>query len=234
MRSPLDCLAMLTPVVGDCVARWSKAIRSVQLRDVEEHRVDFSPTPLHPANTEHERRFCALMLMILDECRGKVGAPRAFTKELWRGRAERFVVTEDGEVEREYVRAVKNGKSGHQGGLAGRLGCCVRTVDRYLRIARAAGFLRISQVKAKRGLDKLPKHLKGKKYSYAIFDWLTELPRAVIDRLTGRRSTAAREAARETAPDAPQSVAPRLESTSTARFMAIVDAAAHEPPRRPS
>lgn len=156
-----------------------------------EDAIPFAAEPLLPPNSEHERRFTALMLLILGEVRpyGK-SERRACGKALWRGKQHAFVLQADGSFEREYVPA------GSQGGLAARLGCCVRWVDIYLRIARAARLVDVWQMPAKAA--KIGQ--KGKKYGYAVFRWLTELPAELVARLRRNRRPDSSPAARETAP----------------------------------
>lgn len=182
LGQPLDCVAYLSELEGkETAQRWSDAIRRVVLRDVERDHVRFWPEPLHEANTAHERRFCALMLIIQSELStAKPKDLRAWTRFLYRGRQHTWRVSDDGEWDRKYV------KTGHTGGLAARLDCSVRNVARYLAVAKAAGLISVWQLKGKEKTDKLPLKLKGKRWAYSCIRWLGELPRRVWDRLTGR------------------------------------------------
>lgn len=169
---------------GEQVKRWSRAIRSVRLRDFSvRSAVRFESGPIHKANTQHERRFIALLLMVLAECRKGPLDVRAWTRWLWRGRRDRQYISAEGEIKRRYVPAVgADGKSGRQGGLAARLGVSVKEVDRYLDVAIAAGFLNVWQRKRK---DEVPAKFKGKEYPYAIFRWLGTIPAHCLRRLRG-------------------------------------------------
>lgn len=182
MGQTLDCVAYLTPLQGaETAARWSLAIRRVVLGAIERDHVRFWPEAVHEANTAHERRFCALLLMIQSELStAKPKDLRAWTKHLFRGRQHTWRIDDNGEWQREYV------KTGHTGGLAARLGCSVREVDRYLAVAKAAGIVDVWQLKGKDKTDKLPEHLRGKRWAYSCARWLGELPREVWKRLTGR------------------------------------------------
>lgn len=176
------------------VMRWSRAIRSVRLRGVlGRGRVHFEPAPIHAPNAPQERRFIALLLMILAECRVNPRSRdvRAWTQFLWRGRRDREVITPDGELKRRYVPAVRHGTSGHQGGLAARLGCSVKEVDRYLDVAIAAGFVRVWQVK-----KDVPTSKRGKEHAYATFRWLGAIPAALWRRLSGQEPAADKQAPR--------------------------------------
>lgn len=219
----MDPATLLQPLLGERAARWCQAICSVVLRDVggRNQPVTFEPERIHEAESMHARRFCALMLMILEECRAGKAGIRASGRGLWRGRRDSWHVDADGEYKRRYVRA------GHQGGLAARLGVCVKEVDRYLRVAIAAGFVNVWQVK--KGVDKLPKKLRGHKYAFATFQWLQELPRAVTDRLRGLRRAHETET-----PPAELASAPRQpEADSPEGFFASVLAGFNRPPRAP-
>lgn len=194
LEKPLDCVAYLGDLVGEAVAqRWSDAIRCVTIGDVspETKHVQFSEQHLHPANTPTERRWFALLLLIQGHVSTRrLSDLRAWTRELWRGRQHTFEVSPDGEWERKYNRNGRgDGKKhhgGHQGGLAARLGVSVRTVDRYLAVAKAAKLLDVRQLKGE-SVKKLAEHLKSKAgHAYAWFRWLGELPAGVMARLSGR------------------------------------------------
>ncbi len=192
-------MALLRRELGALAETWVDAIRCVSMRDVTEQGVLFQGSAVHAPNDPVVRRFCAYMLSIAAETlplhAGKLW--RAFSRHLYRGKAQRWLVTEDGELEREYVPA------GSQGGLAGRLGVSVRTVDLYSRIARAAGFYTVRQIKGKDSVAKLPPHLRGERYSFAVIDWLSELPRAIRDRVRGRVRAARPETPRAELASAP-------------------------------
>lgn len=227
LARPLDCVAYLSELQGaDVAQRWSDAIRSVTVRDVapDSGPVTFEGNAQHPANTPHERRFMALMLLIQGSCSTRrLKDLRAGGKGLWRGRQHRFRVTDDGEWAREYVQnGTATGKGhhgGHQGGLAARLGVCVRTVDRYLAIAKAAGLLQVWQVKARKAVEALPKHLKGKQYAYAMFRWLGDLPGRVLERLSGRIRVPAEVPALETPPPSRATGATPAEADAGAEWL---------------
>lgn len=178
--------------------KWVDAIRRVAMRDVTEFEVVFQETPVQGPNDGVVRVFCAYMLAVAAECLPLHGGKhwRTFSRWLYRGKQHRWVVDDQGEFDREYVPA------GSQGGMAGRLGVSVRTLDLYTRIARAAGFFSTRQVKKKESVAKLPKHLRGEKYSFAIYEWLMEVPRAIADRVRGKARAANTETppARRTTP----------------------------------
>ncbi len=185
---------------------------------------------MHAPNSDHERAFCALLLIVQRACMRSRNL-RSCSKELWRGRRERIAFRDDGEIDRIYVRAVgADGKSGHQGGLAGRLGRSVKTVDRYLRIAQAAGFLSAWQVRSKAALEKLPKSMKGKKYAYAVFQWLAPIARAVRDRARQAESAAEVETPRAELASAPTAPAGDFDDT----YVAELAASLKRRPRPPS
>lgn len=191
LEKPCDVLHTLRELEG-IGKRWVDTIRRVVMRDVTEADVVFQPNPVQGPNDPMVRVFCAYMLAVAAECMPLHGGKswRAFSRYLFRGKQHREVMTPDGELEREYVPAAS------QGGLAGRLGVCVRTLDLYSRIARAAGFFAVRQIRKKESVDKLPRHLRGVKYSYAVHEWLMAVPRAIADRVRG----IARAANVETAP----------------------------------
>lgn len=220
---PIDVLQLLAGPIGEAIAkRWARAIRRIHFRDVERECVRFQPEPVHKPNAELVRRFVGLMCIVLQESGAHPkGGYRAFTPNLWRGRAQREVVSPDGEFRQVYVPVES------QGGLAARLGCSVRMVDYLLRVARAAGFLTVRQVKAKRKVDKLPRHLRGRKYSYAIFYWAMELPRALWDRVRGAKKPEIPRAELASAP-------PRRESAASGAFFEKLEQWGLEPSRPPS
>lgn len=189
--SQVDPVRLLRPVLGETVDVMARAIRHVRMGELERGRVRFakSPYPTTTARQAMERRFFALLLMILGEARGTQA--RAWTKRLWRGRRERWEVNpDDGELKRVYVSAKrKDGTSGAQAGLAGRLGCSVREVDRYLQVARAAGIVGVWQGPTRERAEQKKGHFEGgRKYAFAVFQWLAELPVRVRDRIRGRQS----------------------------------------------
>lgn len=192
-----DCLDVASSVVGrTCAERWSLAIRSIRVRDADrlyvagpdEHPVHpddaipFEAEPIFPRNNPVEKRFTALLLLIVGTMTpyGK-SELRSCGRALWRGRQHRQVITADGEIERVYVPARS------QAGLAGLLGCSVRTVDLYLRIARAAGLVDVWQMPK----SEAQPGQAGKKHGYAIFRWLGELPEALLRRLREAAALAA-------------------------------------------
>lgn len=216
LEKPLDCVAYLSELVGPDVAqRWSDAIRRVTIGEVapESQHVRFAAEPLHPANTDTERRWFALLLLIQGNISIRRASDlRAWTRDLWRGRQHTFEVTDDGEWRRKYNqngrRTGKGHHGGHQGGLAARLGVCVRTVDRYLAVAKAAKLLDVRQVKGEK-VKQLADHLKSKAgHAYAWFRWLGELPAGVMARLSGRVRVPETVPARETPPPSRGAAAP--------------------------
>jgi hypothetical protein len=217
MGENIDCVAYLSELVGaETAQRWSDVIRKVTVGDVapDSKHVTFSDEYLHPANTHTERRWFALLLVIQGHVSiRRLSDLRAWTSDLWRGRQHTFFVTDDGEFKRRYnPNGRADGKGhhgGHQGGLAARLGVCVRTVDRYLAIAKAAKLIDVEQVKSKKALEKLAARLKGKSgHAYAWFRWLGELPRGVLARLSGRVRVPESVPAAETAPRSRAAAAP--------------------------
>jgi hypothetical protein len=185
LTRPCDVLRELRGLDG-IATRWVDAIRRVAMRDVTEFEVMFQSGHVQGANDDMVRVFCAYMLAIAAECLPLHGGKhwRSFSRYLYRGKQHRWVVDENGEFDREYVPARS------QGGLAGRLGVSVRTLDLYNRIARAAGFFTTRQIKGKESVAKLPKHLRGVDYSFAVYEWLMEVPRAIADRVRGRARAA--------------------------------------------
>jgi hypothetical protein len=212
----VDVLTLLRREVGELADQWVDAARHVSMRDVTEESVTFQESPVQKPNSDMVRRFCAYMLSVAQETvplhAGKTW--RAFSRHLYRGKAQRWLVTADGELEREYVPA------GAQGGLAGRLGVSVRTLDLYSRIARAAGFFTVRQIKGKDSVAKLPPHLRGEKYSYAVMDWLTALPRAIRDRVKGRTRAANVETPRAELASAPLPAGDELDGLVTVALTA--------------
>lgn len=231
-RALIEPIRLLKGAVGESVDAWVKAIRHVRVRETDDVRtpVVFEREPVHAPNSAHERGFCALMLIVQRECI-RARNLRSCSKRLWRGKRERFVVDDEGDFKRVYVRAVgADGKSGHQGGLAARLGRSVKTVDRYLRIAKAAGFLNTWQVRGKKALEKLPQSMKGKKFAYAVFQWLGPVARAVVDRVRGSDRAAEVETPRVELATAPT---PPVNAVA-ARLLALVDSDLARPSRPPS
>lgn len=207
-----DPVALLRPIFGEHVTRWVESIRRVLLHQVggRKDAVTFLPDAQHEATAQHVRRFCALMLMILDECRVGPNGVRAWGRALWRGRADYWELDADGELRRRYARA------GHQGGLAARLGVCRKEVDRYLRVAMAAGLVNVWQKKT--DVEKLPKQLRGKKHAFACFQWLQELPHQVHARLKGLASERQPQERPELEPSAP---APSADDSAAELFGSI-------------
>lgn len=223
-NSNADPVALLRPVLGDVVDTMRRAIRCVRLGDLKRGRVQFRPDAFRqtPARAQMERRFFGLMLIILGELRGEQS--RAWTKQLWRGRRETCRVSPDGEWQRVYFRnRRKDGTTGAQGGLAARVGVCVREVDRYLQIAKAAGLVSVWQGPTR---ERAKKHFEGgKKYAFAVFQWAAELSHAVRDRIRGRVS--AMDRAEGPAPRASASAPPApasAEETDGLNFGAIAAA----------
>lgn len=207
-----DVRTVIATVIGDERAdAWVKAIRSVRMRELV-GGTKFQLEPVHEPNTSQERRFCAMLLMILGEI-----SPhgRAWTSRLFRGHNKRL--TDDGTM--EYVP----GKSA--GGMSARLGCCPREIDRYLQIAKAAGIVEVWQ-----GPSDAPKRFRGTEYAYAVFRWVGEIPRAVAQKLAkwwGRFTPPPKP--RDGAP-APTE-APRVANPeAAARFLAFETARAPEAP----
>lgn len=203
------------PEWGRLVERWSVAIRSVRLEDAgrlhvaghDEHPVPladalpFAPEPILAPNTQQERWFLALMLIVTASLKpyGR-NERRSCGRALWRGRQHRHVLTAEGEPDRVYVPKES------AGGLASRLGCSVRVVDQLFRIARAAGLLNVWQMpkkEAKAGQA-------GKRYGYAVVRALFELPLQLVRRLSGNRRPDVSPARAEVAPSelAPAAPAP--------------------------
>lgn len=208
----VDVLELATPILGAIADRWSRLFRSVELRAVTETECEFASEPIHAPNGMAERRMFALLLMVLEQYTGRGDDPRRiWTKKLWRGRTERAEITPDGEVKRRYVPV------GKQGGLAARLGVCRREVDRYLRVLRAAGILQVWQ--KKKHVEKLPKELRGKKYAYAAFRWLVDLPQQVMDRVRGRNARAAAADAPPKQPAPLASASPRPSDVMDAEWV---------------
>lgn len=212
----VDVLTLLRRELGELAEEWVSAAQHVVMRDVTEHSVRFQESPVQEPNSPMVRRFCAYMLSVAQETvplhAGKVW--RAFSRHLYRGKAQRWLVTPDGELEREYVPA------GSQGGLAGRLGVSVRTLDLYSRIARAAGFFTVRQIKGKDSVAKLPPHLRGERYSYACVDWLMALPRAIRERVKARSRAAAVETPRAELASAPLPAGAELDGLVTVALTA--------------
>ncbi|HKY36511.1 MAG TPA: hypothetical protein VJN18_11265 [Polyangiaceae bacterium] len=150
--------------------------------------INFAPEPIYEPGEPQERLFVSMMLEL-------VGALspwnnkgwRACGRALWRGRQHRFC-RERGK--RVYV------PTGSQHGWAGRLGCSVRYLDQLLRIARAAGFVDVWQMPKKQAKS----GQAGRKWGYAVFSYLQELPEQVTRRLRRRRREDASPARAETAP----------------------------------
>lgn len=219
----VDPVALLRPVFGRQVNRWVEAIRRVLLHQVGGRgRVKFQSDAQHDATAMHVRRFCALLLMVLDECGIAQNGVRAWGRGLWRGRADYWEVDQHGELRRRYARA------GHQGGLAARLGVCRKEVDRYIDVAIAAGLMNVWQKRA--GVEKLPKKLRGKKHAFACFQWLQELPTAVRSRLKGLSRDRLVEEPPALAPSAP----PLPVDAEAEGFFASVAERLKQAPRPPS
>lgn len=188
--SQVDPVALCRPVLADVAGRIEHALDRVRIGKLKRGRVEFAAEKL-PASKQRQkmkRRFFALMLIVLGELRGQ--RKRAWTRQLWRGKRERWEVDTDGEVKRVYVRARrKDGSSGAQAGLAGRLSCSVREVDRYLQVASAAGLISVWQGPTRDKAERSKGHFEGgRTYAYAVFQWLAELPRRIADRIQGRQS----------------------------------------------
>lgn len=211
-----DVQTVIATVVGDeRAAKWVDAIRRVRMRGLV-GGVKWEDEQLHEPNSPQERRFCAMLLMILCEVSPQ---GRAWTSRLFRGRQKQE--TDDGR--KVYVPA----KSA--GGMAARLGCSPREIDRYLQVAKAAGIVEVWQ-----GPSDAPKRFRGAEYAYAVFRWLGEIPRAVQQRLArwwGRwRPPAEKLPAMPEAPEAPRVARPE----SAARFeaFALTDQEPQKAPER--
>lgn len=161
-----DVREVLGSVIGEDRARvLSDAVRRVRLRSVGDS-ARFEPTKIHPVNTPQERRCAALLLIVLSHVSSR---GRAWTSELYRGRRTR--IDEHGEV--------KHCPSVSAGGLAARLGCSVREIERYLLVLFAAGLLDVWQ-----GPKDSPERYRGSSgYAYAVYQWIGEVPREVARRL---------------------------------------------------
>lgn len=213
LNASTDTVEVVSEILGDGCQRWREAIRRTRLREVTT-RAKFDPGYVHRANTWHERRFFALMLIVLQEVALRPGRKAtAFTKQLWRGRTYRWRVTDDGEWRRCYV------PSSSSGGLAARLGCSVREIDRYLTVAKSADVLGVRQIRGRASIDRLPRHLKGREWPYALFTWLGDLPQAALAVLRRARGEPARESA---PPSSHSGAAAPPAGESAQRFLAMV------------
>lgn len=132
-----------------------------------------------------------MLLIILGETRDPK-RKRVCSKRLYRGRTHTApFVDGDGVIRRAYIPA------GHTGGLAGRLGCSVKTVERMAQVAQHRGLLSTWQA---------PKHLgeeyRGREWGYSMWQWALELPRIVVQRLQAwwQPSTAPKAPGPPTAP----------------------------------
>lgn len=173
VRGRGDVHTVLSAAVGEQTARkWVSAAQWALWRSADASGVSRRDAPLDPHGAT-VGRFCALLLMVLGETRDRRDKPRVCTSRLYRGRTHtRPWLDGDGVVRRSYVR------TGHTGGLAARLGCSVKTVERMCRVAHEAGILTTWQ--APRSLGE---QYTGERWGYTVWQWVSNIPRIARARI---------------------------------------------------
>ncbi len=162
---------------------------------------------LHDWNDQHVGRFFAWLCMVLENVDGKYR--KACTRGLYQGRTKRW----DPELQK-----VVHVPGKEAGGVAARLGVSPREVQNFARLAAKMRVISRAQVKDHARVMELPKHMRGKRWSYSIVHWLGEIPRAVRSHLESwwanpnrRRFTPPKEGAQAVAGDpvpTPEELAP--------------------------
>lgn len=120
----------------------------------------------HDDNATHIGRFFAWVCMVLE--RAGTNPTKVYCgRQLFQGQTKRW----DKEA-----RCVVNVPAHQAGGVAVRLGVCVRTVQAYAAAAQALGIIKRWQVTKWTEVKALPKKLRGKRYSYSFLQWVGEVP----------------------------------------------------------
>lgn len=195
---------------GERAAELLAKLQRVKIRSFQGSAPKYG-AELHDANAPHVGRFLAYVALVLEQCGPQTR--KACTRRLFQGRTRRW----DRETQRVvYVPARE------AGGLAARLGVSPRQIQLYGRVARFLGLWSSHQVKASAAVEALPRDMRGKRWSYSIFRWLGELPRAVMSafvewgRVPGRSASDRAQAGQEAPP------ASRPGSASSAAFLALL------------
>lgn len=177
-----DPAVVLGSVVGAELAdRWIQAARSPLWRSVAADGLERRGELLE-ADATPVPRFCAFLLMVLEQTRSESG--RTCTRALYRGRTHtRPFLDGDGVWRREYVPA------GHTGGLAARLGCSVKTVERMAKVAEHFGIVKSWQAPKSMGEE-----YRGHEWGYSVWQWLITIPRQVRQRLGAKKARQASQA----------------------------------------
>lgn len=170
--------------------QWIRALSRVRLRK----KGGPLEAELHDTNDRHVGRFFAWLVLVLENIDPTY--QKACTRQLYQGRTRQWDKAQQRAV---YVPAPK------AGGVAVRLGVSPREVQRYVRLAVKLGIVSRAQVKDHERVQQLPKHMRGKRWSFSILHWCGQVPRAVASHLSTWWGSRGRRKFHEPAPDAQQS-----------------------------
>lgn len=182
LRSPRDPGEAAAQVLGDVLAeRLVRAFRRTRIRDAAREGTE-QLEQARPRTDPVVRRGLALALMIAEATSLKYR--RASGRALYRGRTARQTPTGA-----QYVPSVS------AGGLAARLSCSPRELDRYLAVLNTHGILAIHQRPPTRAESE-----RGLEWGYAVYQWLCALPRQLAARLRSLQRRSAPAVAPERVP----------------------------------
>lgn len=189
-------------------AKVLRGLSRLKLRAFEKGAIKLG-AEVHDANAPHVGRFLAYVTLVLEQCQPQ--SRRACGRALYQGRTRRW----NKETQRVEYIPVKQ----QVGGLAKRLGVCVREVQRYAKLAKVLELFESWQIKGRATVEALPKQMRGKRWSYAIYRWCGDLPRAAMVALEqwGRAKPSAGALALRDAPE-PQ----RTGARSASLFVAML------------
>lgn len=122
----------------------------------------------HDDDADHVGRVLAYLCMVLEHANPDSG--RACTRKLYQGRTRRW------DSEQKRVVYVPGEQAG---GLAARLGVCPRTIQEYGALLHDHSILQRWQIRTQDEVNKLPRIMRGKRFSYALFRWVGDVPREV-------------------------------------------------------
>ena len=205
-----DNATLAASVLGQerAAALLDKLVR-IKLRNIGKGKLRLEKTAEHEPNAPHIGRFLAWCTMVLEQADPNSG--RACTRQLYQGRAHRW---DPNERKRVCVPAKQ------AGGVAARLGIGTREVQAYTRLAHLLGLLQRWQVKCREQVQALPRKMRGKRWSYAIYVWADGVPRAVVERL---REWWGKPAAAPDARPAPRGGQDDAQAAQTERALAKMD-----------